>query len=122
LLARDPVAARSDLEPAPELLSNQWHDYPRALLAAIADELAGNAASAQQEYEVARAALVADIQAHPDDARPHAPLGLALAGLGRREEALSEARRATEMLPIERDSVVGGGLLLDRFYTELRAG
>ena len=64
----------------------------------------------------------AEIEAHPASARAHASLALALAGLDQRDEALREARRATEMLPIERDSVVGGGLLLDRFYTELRVG
>jgi hypothetical protein len=26
------------------------------------------------------------------------------------------------MLPVERDTIVGGALLLDRFYTELRVG
>ncbi len=122
LLARDPAAARADLDTAPELITYQWHDYPRALLAAIAQELAGDAEGARAQYEDARALATAQIAAHPDDARPHAPLALALAGLGLRDEALLEARRSTEMLPRERDSIVGGGLLLDRFYTELRAG
>jgi len=122
ILARDLPAARAELANSPELLSSQWHDYPRVLLHAITDELAGDAAKAQQEYEAARAAALAEIQAHPEDARPHASFALALAGLGQREEALREARRATEMLPIERDSIVGGALQLDRFYTELRVG
>ena len=122
LMARELTGARTDLESAPEQLSYQWHDYPRALLSAIVRELGGDADGARQQYEVARAASVAEIQAHPDDARPHAGLALALAGLGRRDEALAAARRATEMLPMERDAIVGGGIVLDRFYTELRVG
>jgi TolB-like protein/Flp pilus assembly protein TadD len=122
LLAHDLSGARAGLASIPELLSSQWYDYPSALLHAITDELAGDPSSAQREYEAARAASLLEIQARPADARPYAPLGLALAGLGQRDEALREARRATELLPIERDSIVGASLLLDRFYTELRVG
>ncbi len=122
LMARDTSGALKDLEAYPEKLSQQWHDYSRALLMAITHELAGDVDSAQREYETARVAALTDIQAHPEDARPYSPLALALAGLGRRDEALSAARRGTELLPIERDSVVGGALMLDRFYTELRVG
>jgi len=121
ILARDLPGARKESEPLPELLSSQWYDYPRALLFAITDELAGEGAKAHSEYEAARDMASARIQVHPEDARPHAPLALALAGLGQHDEALREARRATEMLPVERDTIVGGALLLDRFYTELRA-
>jgi TolB-like protein/Flp pilus assembly protein TadD/predicted Ser/Thr protein kinase len=122
VMARDLAGARAGIAGAPERLSSQWHEYPRALLEAITDELAGDVDAARRGYEAARVALLAEIEAHPDDARPHAPLGLALAGLGRREEALDGARRATEMLPTSRDAIVGGALLLDRFYVELRVG
>ncbi len=121
ILSRDFAVARAELEAVPELLSSQWYDYPRALLFALTDELAGESDKARSEYEAARDASLARIQAFPEDARPHASLALALAGLGQRDEALREARRATEMLPVERDTIVGGALLLDRFYTELRA-
>lgn len=122
LLAREPGAALADLAAEPERLSTQWHDYPRELLVGIAQELAGDAAAAASAYEVAREASSNVLASRPDDARSHAALALALAGLGQRDEALAHARRATELLPIERDSVVGSGLLLDRFYTELRVG
>ena len=68
------------------------------------------------------ATAAAQIEARPGDARSCAPLALALAGLGLRDEALTEARRTSDMLTPGRDSIVGGGLLLDRFYTELRVG
>jgi TolB-like protein/Tfp pilus assembly protein PilF/predicted Ser/Thr protein kinase len=122
ILSRDLALARAELDSIPELLSSQWYDYPRALLFAITDELAGDSAKARSEYEAARDMALSRIEAFPEDARPHAPLALALAGLGQRDEALREARRATDMLPVERDTVVGGALLLDRFYTELRVG
>lgn len=40
----------------------------------------------------------------------------------RRARFLREARRATEMLPVEHDTIVGGAPWLDRFHTELRVG
>ena len=36
-----------------------------------------------------------------------ASLGLAYAGLGRAEEAIVEARRAVEIMPVERDAMIG---------------
>ncbi len=48
----------------------------------------------------------------PDDAQLHALRGLALAFLGRREDALREGERAVELLPIERDAYFGPYLQL----------
>lgn len=39
--------------------------------------------------------------------RVHAALGHALAGLGRKEEAIAAARRATELMPISADALDG---------------
>ncbi len=38
-------------------------------------------------------------------------LGLIDAGLGRKEEALREGRRAIELLPVEKDSMNGSGMI-----------
>jgi TolB-like protein/Flp pilus assembly protein TadD len=122
VLSRDLSAARTVLDSIPQLLSSQWYDCPRALLLAITDELAGESAKARSEYEAARDMASSRVQAFPDDARPRASLALALAGLGQRDDALREARRATEMLPVQRDTIVGSALLLNCFYTELRVG
>ena len=51
--------------------------------------------------------LEAELQALPDDNRLHAALGLVLAGLGRKEEAIQAARRATELMPISADALDG---------------
>ena len=55
----------------------------------------------------ARLTLTAQVRATPDDAQRHAMLGLALAYLGRKEEAIREGRRGVELLPIERDGLQG---------------
>jgi len=122
LCARDYASARAGLEQGPERLASQTADYPRTLPIAILAEVAGDREAARQGYEAARATLEADVAATPDDARLHSALGLALAGLDRREEALREGRRATELLPIARESIVGSQRVLDRFHIELRVG
>jgi eukaryotic-like serine/threonine-protein kinase len=55
----------------------------------------------------ARLALEAQSRAAPEDAQRHALLGLALAYLGRKAEAIREGRRGVELLPISRDAFLG---------------
>ncbi|MBK7644800.1 MAG: protein kinase [Planctomycetes bacterium] len=93
ILAHDLAVARSELDAIPERLSSHWYEYSRALLVAITEDLGGDVASAQREYETARDAALAQVQAHPEDARARAPLALALAGLGQRDAARRGARR-----------------------------
>jgi hypothetical protein len=47
------------------------------------------------------------VQAEPDYGPPLCVLGLIDAGLGRKEEALREGRRAVELLPVEKDAING---------------
>jgi serine/threonine-protein kinase len=47
------------------------------------------------------------LQHRPDDALFRALLGLAYAGLGRRDEAVRQAERAVELLPVARDALDG---------------
>jgi Flp pilus assembly protein TadD len=49
--------------------------------------------------DTARMALEEQLRANPSDAMRHALLGVALAHLGRKDEAIREGRRATELTP-----------------------
>ncbi len=57
--------------------------------------------------EIARADFVKQLEAVPQDAQVHAVLGLSLAYLGRKAEAIREAERAVELLPNSRDAHLG---------------
>ena len=57
--------------------------------------------------DTARVELEAQSRAAPDDGQRHAILGLALAYLGRKAEAVREGRRGVELLPLERDAYNG---------------
>ncbi len=65
---------------------------PTSLYAAWAHQLRGDDVAAHAAFDAARVLLDSVLAALPDDWRVHAARGLALAGLGRRQEALREAR------------------------------
>jgi serine/threonine-protein kinase len=45
------------------------------------------------------------VKDHPDNWRARGSLGLAYAGLGRKAEAIREAKRGVELLPVSKDAV-----------------
>jgi tetratricopeptide (TPR) repeat protein len=65
----------------------------------VVARLKGDESSALAAFLRARAQQEEEIRAHPDDAGLLAELGLIDAGLGRKEEALNEGRRAMELDP-----------------------
>jgi hypothetical protein len=66
----------------------------------------------------ARLALEEQTRAAPDDGQRHALLGLALAYLGRKADAVREGRRGVALMPISRDAYFGpyNQLQLVRIY------
>jgi len=62
---------------------------------------------AQLAFAAARAEQEKVVETQPNYAPALSVLGLIDAGLGRREEALREGRRAVELLPVEKDALVG---------------
>ena len=57
--------------------------------------------------------LEAGVSERADQAGPHQALGLAYAVLGRRDDAVREGLRATELLPVVRNAYDGPPVLLD---------
>jgi len=68
---------------------------------------------ARASFDSARAVLEHMVRQRPDDHLYHALLGLAFAGLGRREEAINEGKRAVELIPVSKDAVDGALLLVN---------
>jgi serine/threonine-protein kinase len=64
---------------------------PKDLLVALAHRVNGDHESARASFEAARVRIDSAMKELPDDWRLHAARGVALAGVGRREEALREA-------------------------------
>jgi TolB-like protein/Tfp pilus assembly protein PilF len=64
----------------------------------------GDSALARAYADSARLTYEARLRDLPEDARTHTYLGLALAYLGRRAEAVREGERGVELMPISRDA------------------
>ncbi len=74
---------------------------------------------AQSAFTAARAEQEKIIQTQPNYGPALCVLGLIDAGLGRKEEALREGRRAVELLPVEKDTL--GGIALVKYLTVIAA-
>ncbi|HEX2645033.1 MAG TPA: protein kinase [Thermoanaerobaculia bacterium] len=98
---------------------NQEQVYPRVLLEGHVFRFLGRQDEARRAYEEARRLLADEVRRNPRDARLQSSLGMALAGLGRRQEAMRAAGVAVELSPMSNDAVSGVHRLLDlaRVYT-----
>jgi serine/threonine protein kinase/tetratricopeptide (TPR) repeat protein len=114
LAERDPTAAERALVALGDnpcwgddnlLLS---HTFGEGLLA----RMMGDETRAHAAFTKARLEQEKIVQAQPGNGPPLSVLGLIDAGLGRKEEALQEGRRAIELVPVEKDSISGSRMLV----------
>ena len=62
---------------------------------------------AKKYHDEARNILELKIKEQPEHARFHSALGIAYAGLGRKEDALQEGKLSIELLPVSKDAMRG---------------
>jgi TolB-like protein/tRNA A-37 threonylcarbamoyl transferase component Bud32/Tfp pilus assembly protein PilF len=79
----------------------------RLIIEGVIARMTGNGDDARAIFNAARAQQEKTVQAEPNYGPALCVLGLIDAGLGRREEALREARRAVELVSVEKDALVG---------------
>ncbi len=85
--------------------------YPRAYGEGIFARLNGDVVAAETSFTKARAAQQKIVDAQPDYGPALCVLGLIDAGLGRKEDALREGRRAAELIPPTKDSINGAHIM-----------
>src|SRR6266496_4310358 len=85
--------------------------FGRAYLEGLLARMKGDTATAHAAFTEARAAQEQIVQAQPDYGPALCMLGLIDAGLGRKEDALREGRRAVELLPVTKDSINGAHMI-----------
>jgi serine/threonine-protein kinase len=95
---------------------------PASLYAARAHQMRGDRSAAQAACDSARLLLDSVVAELPDDWRVHAARGLALAGLGRRDEALREARWLQQSMVYREDARHGGLAAENRAQILAQAG
>ncbi len=94
-------------------LDDQFRYIPEELTAARIYGLLNDHRMEQKYYDAARKTLEAKILEQPEDSRFHTSLGIAYAGLGRKEDALREGKKGVELLPISKEAWRGSYRLKD---------
>src|SRR5262249_21529727 len=113
LAERDAIAAKNALDASGEKRISLGHEvfFSRSFIEGLIARMAKDEAKARSAFVAARAEQEKIIQAQPNDSRALCLLGLIDAGLRRKEEALREGRHAVELLPVEKDAMVGVALV-----------
>src|SRR6476660_6956172 len=105
---RTPAAAARVLTNTPrEGLAQNGVNVPRAYYEGFFARLQGDSAKAKAAFTVARSEVEKTLEREPDFSAALSLLGMIDAGLGRKEEAIREGRRACELLPISKDAIDG---------------
>ena len=86
---------------------------PHAYWEGVVARWQGDSAKAQSAFIAARSEVEKLSAKQPDFAAAISLLGVIDAGLGRKEQALQEGRRACELLPISKDAISGVALAVN---------
>jgi TolB-like protein len=125
LWARDPVAADNVLAATTDNAFGARGNsvgFSRAYAKGLVARMKGDEDGARAAFNAARTEQEKVVRAQPDDFTQSVELcflGLIDAALGRKQEALSEGRRAVELLPLTKNALDGADIIY--FYTAICA-
>jgi len=98
----DRAIAESELLSGP--VDNQFYYMPPLLVRALAWRLKDDPTRAAAAFDSARVELEAVVEADPEEPRLRSALGLAYAGLGRKDDALREGQEGVRLMPPEKEA------------------
>jgi TolB-like protein/tRNA A-37 threonylcarbamoyl transferase component Bud32/Tfp pilus assembly protein PilF len=108
LAERDVAAVKDVLNTIDDTPLTDYSVHPtRLVIEAVIARMTKNDGDARALFTAARTEQEKTVEAEPNYGPALCVLGLIDAGLGRREEALREGRRAVELVPVEKDALVG---------------
>ena len=90
-----------------EDIDDQHYFIPNSLRCALIYRYMNKKEPAKKYHDEARSILESKIQEQPEDARLHSSLGIAYAGLGRKEDAIREGKLGVELLPVSKEAMRG---------------
>jgi TolB-like protein/Tfp pilus assembly protein PilF len=108
LAERDVAAAKNVLNTIGDTpLTDYTVHANRLVMEGVIARMTNDEGKARAAFTAARVGQEKTVRAQPNYGPPLCVLGLIDAGLGRKEEALQEGRRAIELLQVEEDALVG---------------
>ena len=114
LCERDPATAKQALAYTSAAGSDEGGVYcPKAWWEGLIARALHDSDGAQAAFLRARPQMDKIVREQIDYAHPLSLLGMIDAGLGRKENAIREGKRATELLPVSKDAFSGPGLIED---------
>jgi TolB-like protein/Flp pilus assembly protein TadD len=85
-------------------------NYPHAFWEGVVAQWQGDASKARTAFATARNDVAKVVEKQPNFAAAVSLLGIIDAGLGRKEDAIREGKRACELLPLSKDAIDGPAL------------
>jgi tetratricopeptide (TPR) repeat protein len=86
---------------------------PKDLMAGFIYYCMDEKEKAQQCFEKSIHLLREAVERYPNDPRYHSTLGIALAGIGNKEEALQQGKKAVALLPLSKNKAYGTSYIMD---------
>jgi len=90
-----------------EAFESQFWFVPKALLQGQIYGLMNQPQLARSYYDSARKMAEARVRQQPEEALFHSSLGMAYAGLGRKQDAIREGKAGVDLLPVSKDAYRG---------------
>lgn len=94
-------------------VNNKMWIIPRPMLEAFIYDYQKKPELARAKYNTAVEILEEKVTQFPTNRRFHGALGLAYAGIGKKDEAIKEGLKAVDLLPVSKDALYGLGELND---------
>jgi serine/threonine-protein kinase len=111
LAERDVGAARDALIASDDPLGGDAIHFTRLFVEGVIARMTNDEKQAQLAFTAARAEQEKAVRAQADYGPAWCVLGVIDAALGRKEDALSEGRRALELLPVKKDPINGAQMI-----------
>jgi serine/threonine protein kinase/Tfp pilus assembly protein PilF len=111
LCERDRALAEHALATMHEGYNTNGLYFSRTFMEGCAARAFGDDAAAQKAFTAARAEVERTVREQPDYGPPLCMLGLIDAGLERKEEAIREGRRASDLAPVAKDALNGAHIV-----------
>ena len=111
LSERDSIAAGRALAAIGDGFNRNGLYFSVAFMKGCVARTFGDDAAARRAFTAARVEVERIVREQPDYGPPLCMLGLIDAGLGRKEEAIREGRRASELLPVTKDATNGAHIM-----------